>query len=75
MRALRGRTEPKQIHVRHDVPPRYQDRIVGQSRAIKEVMRLAQQVAETDSTVLLVGETLMARQDVGTAVDELLGRA
>jgi len=57
------------IRVRREIPPAH--RVVGESgiRHRTDVQRLQQ--AGVDA--MLVGETLMARSDIGAAVDELLG--
>ncbi len=58
------------IRLRHEIPP--EKRVVGESgiRDRADASRL--QAAGVDA--MLVGETLMARPDIGAAVDELLGK-
>jgi indole-3-glycerol phosphate synthase len=59
------------IRMRHEIPPGH--RVVGESgirhRADVELLQLA------GIDAMLVGETLMARADIGAAVDELLGKS
>ncbi len=59
------------IRVRREIPPG--TRVVGESgircRADVELLQKA------GVNAMLVGETLMAREDIGAAVDELLGKS
>jgi len=48
--------------------------IVGRSDAIKSVMRLAEQVGPTESTVLILGETGTGKELVARAIHALSGR-
>jgi transcriptional regulator with GAF, ATPase, and Fis domain len=48
--------------------------LVGQSAALQHVLRQVDQVAMTDSTVLLVGETGTGKELFATAIHELSGR-
>ncbi len=48
--------------------------IVGKSRAMKRVMKLAQTVASTDSTVLLLGETGTGKELIARAIHNLSPR-
>ncbi|PKN69182.1 MAG: Fis family transcriptional regulator [Deltaproteobacteria bacterium HGW-Deltaproteobacteria-12] len=65
--ALKHKLETENIYLQEEVKSLAEhSEIVGQSSAIKKVLAQAQQVAQTDSTVLLLGETgtgkeLMAR--------------
>ncbi|HET7221168.1 MAG TPA: sigma 54-interacting transcriptional regulator [Vicinamibacterales bacterium] len=49
-------------------------RVVGQSRAIKQVLAQIHQVASTDSTVLLLGETGTGKELFATHIHELSAR-
>ena len=46
------------------------DQIVGNSRALKQVLRLVETVASSDSTVLLLGETGTGKELVARAIHE-----
>ena len=48
--------------------------IVGQSAAIRRVLKQAQQVAVTDSTVLLLGETGTGKELIATQIHEFSAR-
>ncbi len=58
------------IRVRREISPGH--RVVGESGIRHRADALRLQEAGVDA--MLVGETLMARTDIGAAVDELLGR-
>jgi PAS domain S-box-containing protein len=49
-------------------------RVVGQSAAIRRVLDLVRQVAATDSTVLLIGETGTGKELFATQIHELSAR-
>ncbi len=51
------------------------ENIIGQSQAIKKVLAHAEQVAGTDATVLLLGETGTGKELVATAIHNLSGRS
>ncbi len=50
------------------------DRIVGKSAAITDVIKLAQKVAQTDTTVLLLGETGTGKEIFAEAIHQASGR-
>ncbi len=55
---LKQQLEKENIYLRHEVALSFpQDTIVGQSALIQQVLGAADQVAQTDSTVLITGET------------------
>jgi formate hydrogenlyase transcriptional activator len=60
-----------------DTPPRadFFDGIVGQSPALRKVLRLVEQVAGGDSTVLLLGETGTGKELVARAIHNLSRRS
>lgn len=50
-------------------------KIIGKSKAVQEVLLLAEKVARTDSTVLLTGETGTGKEVFAQAIHENSGRA
>ncbi|MGB8426933.1 MAG: sigma 54-interacting transcriptional regulator [Desulfobacterales bacterium] len=50
------------------------DKIVGESKAVKSVLRAARQVAATDATVLLLGETGTGKGMVANAIHQMSAR-
>jgi formate hydrogenlyase transcriptional activator len=72
---LRDQLRAENLYLRHEV----QDglgtgNIVGQTAAIRRVMEQVQQVASTDSTVLLLGETGTGKEFFATQIHELSAR-
>jgi transcriptional regulator with GAF, ATPase, and Fis domain len=55
-------------------PSEHRTRIVGESRAIREVMQLIATVARTNSTVLVLGETGTGKELVASAIHEQSAR-
>jgi transcriptional regulator with GAF, ATPase, and Fis domain len=64
-----GSVVPLHSYVRHEAPDRPEPGlIVGRSAAIQRVLEQARQVAATDSTVLLLGETGSGKELIATAI-------
>jgi transcriptional regulator with GAF, ATPase, and Fis domain len=75
IQALRERLQAETDYLRDEVKlsHRFAD-IVGQSEAIRRVLALVQQVAPTDSPVLIQGETGTGKELVAQAIHNLSGR-
>src|SRR5262245_4019894 len=72
---LKERLEAENVYLRREVSEAYRDReIVGQSEGIQKVLQQVNQVAETDMTVLIVGETGTGKELVARAVHGQSGR-
>jgi len=68
---LRDRLRAENEYLRHEFQERLGEGvIVGQSDAIRNVLEQAQQVAATDSTVLLLGETGTGKELIATHIHE-----
>ncbi len=68
IKRLNARLKSENIYLREEIEVQHKhEEIIGKSEAVTEMLRQAEQVAETDSTVLILGET-------GTG-KELLARA
>ncbi len=67
--------ERENVYLRQEIGPKhdYQD-IVGKSAAIGRVLRLAEQVAALDATVLVTGETGTGKELMARAIHEHSGR-
>lgn len=75
IKTLKDRLEAENIYLRDQIDIEYRpDEIIGQSAAIRKVLRQMQQVAHTDSTVLLLGETGTGKELLARAVHNLSGR-
>jgi formate hydrogenlyase transcriptional activator len=81
VKQLRDRLQDKDVYFRPEVPgvPGVDEqlgtnRIVGKSAAIRLVLEQVKQVASTDSTVLLLGETGTGKELFATQVHELSAR-
>ncbi|MGB0178021.1 MAG: sigma-54-dependent transcriptional regulator [Owenweeksia sp.] len=51
------------------------DNIIGESPAMKEALRLSQKVANTDTSVLLIGETGSGKEVFANAIHQASGRS
>jgi transcriptional regulator with GAF, ATPase, and Fis domain len=72
---LRNRLRVENECLRHEFQERLGESvIVGQSDAVKRVLEQARQVALTDSTVLLLGETGTGKELIATHIHELSAR-
>jgi formate hydrogenlyase transcriptional activator len=68
---LRDRLERENVYLQQEVKRRLgPDRIVGRSAAIRRTLALAEQVASTDSTVLLMGETGSGKERFAAFIHE-----
>ena len=72
---LRDRLHAENLYLRREVQERLgTSTIIGQSLAIRRVLEQAKQVAATDSTVLLLGETGTGKELVASLIHELSAR-
>jgi formate hydrogenlyase transcriptional activator len=71
----RDRVRVESAYLRREVQERTDTGvIIGQSQAIRSVLEQARQVAATDSTVLLLGETGTGKELIATHIHELSAR-
>jgi formate hydrogenlyase transcriptional activator len=72
---LRDQLPTEDLNVRRDVDERLgAGTIVGQSKAICRVLAQARQVAATDSTVMLLGDTGTGKEMIATLIHQLSSR-
>jgi formate hydrogenlyase transcriptional activator len=72
---LRDQLQAEDVYFRREIQERFgAGVIVGQSMAIQRVMDQVRQVAATDSTVLLLGETGTGKELFATQIHELSAR-
>jgi transcriptional regulator with GAF, ATPase, and Fis domain len=72
---LRDQLQAENVYLRRENQDRLgPNLIVGQSPAIRRVLEQARQVAATDSTVLLLGETGTGKELIATQIHELSAR-
>ena len=71
----KDRLHAENVYLRHEERERLGlTRLVGQSAAVRRVLEQIQQVAQTDSTVLLLGETGTGKELFATHIHELGAR-
>ena len=71
---LRRRLESENVFLREEVKRNVAHDIVGQSDAMKTVLMQADQVAQTDSTVLIMGETGTGKELLARAIHRMSPR-
>jgi len=76
MRRLKDRLQVQNVHLRREARERAEaaNPVVGHSGALRRVMEQVQQVAMTDSTVLLLGETGTGKELFAAQIHELGAR-
>jgi formate hydrogenlyase transcriptional activator len=72
---LRDQLQRENVHLRHKVHSARSHRgLIGNSAALRSVMEQVDQVANTNSSVLLVGETGTGKELIASAIHELSSR-
>jgi formate hydrogenlyase transcriptional activator len=74
LKRLRNQLHDENLHLRREVTEFGTGGIVGKSAAIREILEQVQQVAATDSTVLVLGETGTGKELFATRIHELSTR-
>lgn len=73
---LRDRLEHENRYLREEIKlENHHSAVVGTSQAIRSVLRKAEQVAGTDSTVLIMGETGTGKELIARSIHELSRRS
>jgi formate hydrogenlyase transcriptional activator len=73
--ALKNRLAGEKLYLEEEIKTEYNfAEIVGQSSALREVLRQVETVAPTDSTVLLIGETGTGKELIARAIHNLSAR-
>ena len=71
LEALKNKLAQEKLYLEDEIRTEFNfDEIVGQSPALREVLRLIETVANSDSTVLLLGETGTGKELIARAVHE-----
>jgi formate hydrogenlyase transcriptional activator len=75
VKRLRDQLQQENVYLRGEVGGQFGDgRLVGRSQALRHVLAQAEQVAPTDSTVLLLGETGTGKELIAAAIHDLSPR-
>jgi formate hydrogenlyase transcriptional activator len=75
IRALKDKLERENVYLREEIKLHYPSAaIVGNSDAIRSVLKKAEQVAKTDSAVLILGETGTGKELVARIIHEMSRR-
>ena len=73
--ALKDKLAKEKVYLEEEIQTDYNfEEIVGESRALKQVLSQVQTVAATDSTVLILGETGSGKELIARALHNLSGR-
>ena len=73
---LKEQLEQENTYLRQEIKLEYSHKVVvGDSAAIRGVLKKAEQVAATDSTVLVLGETGTGKELVARTIHEMSGRS
>jgi formate hydrogenlyase transcriptional activator len=72
---LKNRLQAENVYLREEIRTEYNfEEIIGESEALKNVLRKVEQVAPTDATVLIQGETGTGKELVARAIHNLSPR-
>jgi transcriptional regulator with GAF, ATPase, and Fis domain len=72
---LKNRLQAENVYLREEIKLNHHfDEIIGESQTMKTVLKKVEQVAPTDSTVLLLGETGTGKELIARAVHDLSPR-
>jgi len=75
IKTMKDRLEAENIYFRQEIKMRHQfDHILGQSDGLKYVLYRAEQVAPTNTTVLILGETGTGKELIAAAIHNLSPR-
>jgi formate hydrogenlyase transcriptional activator len=75
IRALKDKLERENVYLREEIKLQYPNAaIVGNSDSIRSVLKKAEQVAKTDSAVLILGETGTGKELVARTIHEMSRR-
>jgi formate hydrogenlyase transcriptional activator len=76
IRGLKEQLEKENIYLRQEIALEHRHhKVIGKSSAIREVLKKAEQVARTDSTVLVLGETGTGKELIARTIHEMSGRS
>lgn len=72
---LKERLEQENIYLREEISlVHHHSKVIGHSPAIREVLKKVEQVAPTDSVVLILGETGTGKELIARTIHDLSGR-
>jgi len=75
IRELNARMEQENIYLRDEIELRHRhEEIIGKSEPVMDMLSRAEQVAETDATVLILGETGTGKELMANAIHRLSRR-
>ena len=76
IKQLKQKLEQENIHLREEIELQHRhSEIIGNSQAVKQMLSQAEQVAQTDSTVLILGETGTGKELLARAIHRMSSRS
>jgi formate hydrogenlyase transcriptional activator len=75
IKQFKSELERENIHLREEIKTEYNfDEVIGKSAVLKKILKRVEEVADTDSSVLITGETGTGKELIARAIHQLSQR-